>query len=56
MDPQLGIGFFLAADSLSLVLVLLTALMGIMAVASAWTEINERTGFFYFNLLWVWPA
>jgi NADH-quinone oxidoreductase subunit M len=51
--PQLGIGFFLAADSLSLVLVLLTALMGIMAVASAWTEINERTGFFYFNLLWV---
>ena len=51
--PQLGIGFFLAADGLSLVLVLLTSLLGIMAVVSAWTEINERTGFFYFNLLWV---
>ena len=45
--------FFWLPTALSLVLVLLTSLMGIMAVASAWTEINERTGFFYFNLLWV---
>jgi len=51
--PQLGISFFLAADSLSLVLILLTGFLGIMAVASAWNEIRERTGFFYFNLLWV---
>jgi len=49
--PQFGIGIFLAADGLSLVLVLLTGFLGITAVASAWTEINERTGFFYFNLL-----
>ena len=49
--PQFGIEVFLAADGLSLVLVLLTAFLGITAVASAWTEINERTGFFYFNLL-----
>lgn len=51
--PELGISFFLAADGLSLVLVLLTGFLGIMAVASSWTEIRERTGFFYFNLLWV---
>lgn len=51
--PQLGISFILAADGLSLVLVILTAFLGIMAVASAWAEIGERTGFFYFNLLWV---
>jgi NADH-quinone oxidoreductase subunit M len=51
--PALGIRFFLAADGLSLVLVLMTVFVGIMAVASAWTEIQSRTGFFYFNLLWV---
>jgi len=51
--PALGIRFFLAADGLSLVLVLMTVFVGIMAVASAWTEIQKRTGFFYFNLLWV---
>jgi len=51
--PQLGISFFLAADALSLVLVLLTGFLGIMAVGSAWNEIGQRTGFFYFNLLWV---
>ncbi len=44
--PRLGADFFLAADGLSLVLILLTAFLGIMAVASAWTEITERTGFF----------
>jgi NADH-quinone oxidoreductase subunit M len=51
--PALGIRFFLAADGLSLVLVLMTVFLGIMAVTSAWSEIQHRTGFFYFNLLWV---
>jgi NADH-quinone oxidoreductase subunit M len=51
--PALGIRFFLAADGLSLVLVLMTVFLGIMAVVSAWNEIQQRTGFFYFNLLWV---
>ena len=51
--PQLGISFHLAADGLSLVLVLLTAFLGMTAVGSAWTEIKERVGFFYFNLMWV---
>lgn len=51
--PQLGISFHLAVDGLSLVLVLLTAFLGLTAVGSAWTEIKERVGFFYFNLMWV---
>lgn len=51
--PQLGISFHLAIDGLSLVLVLLTIFLGMAAVASAWTEISERAGFFYFNLMWV---
>ena len=51
--PQLGISFHLAVDGLSLVLVLLTAFLGMTAVGSAWTEISEQVGFFYFNLMWV---
>ena len=51
--PQLGIGFSLGVDGLSLLLVLLTALLGLLSVACSWTEIQERVGFFHFNLLWV---
>lgn len=48
---QLGINFHLAMDSLSLILVSLTVFLGITAVVSSWTEIKDRTGFFYLNLL-----
>lgn len=51
--PQFGISFHLAIDGLSLLLVLLTTFLGIMAVVSSWTEIKARVGFFHFNLLWV---
>ena len=50
--PQFGISFYLAADGLSLLLLLLTVFLGIIAVAAAWDEIRDRAGFFYFNLLW----
>ncbi len=50
--PQFGISFYLAADGLSLLLLILTAFLGVIAVAAAWDEIHERSGFFYFNLLW----
>jgi NADH-quinone oxidoreductase subunit M len=49
----LGIRFHLAMDGLSLLLVVLTAFLGIMAVAASWTEITERVGFFHFQLMWV---
>jgi NADH-quinone oxidoreductase subunit M len=51
--PQLGIRFHLAMDGLSLVLLLLTFLLGVMSVLASWTEIKDRVGFFHFNLLWV---
>jgi NADH-quinone oxidoreductase subunit M len=50
--PAFGIRFHLGLDGLSLLLIVLTALLGIMAVAASWTEIDDRAGFFYFNLLW----
>jgi NADH-quinone oxidoreductase subunit M len=49
--PRFGIGFHLAADGLSLLLIALTVLLGFMAVSSSWNEIDKRSGFFYFNLL-----
>jgi NADH-quinone oxidoreductase subunit M len=49
--PQLGINFELGLDGLSLLLVLLTLLLGIVAVIISWSEITERTGFFHFNLM-----
>jgi NADH-quinone oxidoreductase subunit M len=50
--PRFGISFYLAADGLSVLMIALTAFLGLIAVGSAWSEIHERAGFFYFNLLW----
>ena len=50
--PSLGVQFSLGLDGLSLLLVVLTAFLGVIAVAAAWDEIVVRAGFFYFNLLW----
>lgn len=51
--PSFGISIHLALDGLSLLLVLLTGLLGVMGVACSWNEIQDRVGFFHFNLLWV---
>ncbi len=51
--PQLGIGFHLAMDGLSFILVALTLFLGIISVVCSWTEIRERVGFFHMNLLWI---
>jgi len=48
--PQLGIQLHLALDGLSLLLVALTAILGLMAVAASWTSIRERAGFYYLQL------
>jgi NADH-quinone oxidoreductase subunit M len=51
--PGLGIHFHLAADGLSLLMLALTLFLGIVAVLASWTEIQEKVGFFHFNLMWV---
>jgi NADH-quinone oxidoreductase subunit M len=50
---SLGIRFHLGLDGLSLLLVLLTGFLGLMAVIASWTEIQDRVGFFHLQLLWV---
>ena len=51
--PSFGITFHLAVDGLSLLLLALTFFLGVLAVLCSWDEIRERTGFYYFNLLWI---
>lgn len=51
--PSFGIHFHFALDGLSLLLLLLTFVLGIISVLCSWREIRERIGFFHFNLLWV---
>lgn len=49
--PQFGIGLHFALDGLSLLMLLLTFFLGIISVLISWKEINEKAGFFHFNLL-----
>jgi NADH-quinone oxidoreductase subunit M len=51
--PTFGISFNLALDGLSLLMLLLTFFLGILAVLTSWNEIQYRVGFYFFNLLWV---
>lgn len=51
--PALGIRFHLALDGLSLLLLMLTFFLGVMAVLASWTEIDRGIGFFHLNLLWI---
>jgi len=50
--PHFGIRFLLAADGISVTLILLTLFLGFIALLAGWREINQRVGFFHFNLLW----
>ena len=54
--PQFGITYHLSLDGFSLMLVLLTNLLGILAVAASWDTIRTRIGFFHFNLMWILAA
>ena len=54
--PQWGISFYLALDGVSLLLILLTTFLGIMAVLASWSGIQYRIGFYHFNLLWILAA
>lgn len=48
----LNIYFDLGLDGLSLLMVTLTAFLGLYAVSTTWKEINKDTGAFILNLLW----
>src|SRR5438067_2381380 len=49
--PSVGAEYFLGVDGLSTLLVLLTTMMGAVAVLSSWTAITERVKEYYIFLL-----
>ena len=51
--PDFGISFKLGLDGLSILMLLLTFFLGVLAVLTSWKEITNRVGFYHFNLLWV---
>ncbi len=54
--PNLGISYHLGLDGFSLLLLLLTSILGIISVGASWAGIEERVGFFHFMLLWILSA
>lgn len=50
--PILGVSVHFALDGLSLVMILLTGLLGVIAVGCSWKEISTNVGAFHMNLLW----
>jgi NADH-quinone oxidoreductase subunit M len=51
--PRFGISIHLALDGLSLLMVVLTGLLGVLAILCSWREIQKYQGFFHLNLLWI---
>ena len=51
--PRFGMSFHFAMDGISLLMIALTAFLGILSVLTSWTEIKHAVGFFHFNLMWV---
>jgi len=49
--PSVGAEYFLGVDGISTLLILLTTLMGFIAVLSSWTAITERVKEYYIFLL-----
>jgi NADH-quinone oxidoreductase subunit M len=49
--PSIGAEYFLGVDGLSVLLILLTTMMGFIAVLSSWTAITERVKEYYIFLL-----
>ena len=49
--PSIGASFALGIDGISLLLILLTTVLGFLAVLSSWTAIEDRVKEYYFFLL-----
>ena len=49
--PSIGAAYFLGVDGFSALLVLMTTLMGLIAVLSSWTAVTERVREYYVCLL-----
>lgn len=51
--PRLGISIHLGLDGLSLLMIILTGILGALSVLCSWKEIQRYTGFFHLNLMFI---
>ncbi|AFP84972.1 NADH-quinone oxidoreductase subunit M [secondary endosymbiont of Ctenarytaina eucalypti] len=51
--PRFGISVHLALDGLSLLMVVLTGMLGTLAILCSWEDIRRHQGLFHFHLLWI---
>ena len=49
--PSLGVQYKVGVDGISILLILLTTLLGVLAILSSWTAITERTKEYYIFML-----
>lgn len=49
--PRLGISAHLALDGLSLLMVVLTLVLGLVAILASWDDVTDKVGFYHANLL-----
>jgi len=54
--PSFGIDFNIAIDGFSIVMIIFSSLLSIIALICSWNEIKENTGFFYLNFMLVVSA
>lgn len=51
--PRFGISLHLAMDGFSLLILMVSFFLGIIAIITSWREIQKSVGFFHFNILWI---
>lgn len=54
--PRFGISFHLALDGLSVLMLMLSGILGVISILSSWNEKHHYQGLFYFNLLWMFSG
>ena len=50
--PRWGIGYHLALDGMSYLLIWLTGIIGLISIGTAWREMGKQPGLFFACLLW----
>ncbi|MDH4569202.1 NADH-quinone oxidoreductase subunit M [Pseudomonas sp. BN414] len=50
---RFGVTIHLALDGISILMIVLTGLLGVLSVLCSWREIQNRVGFFHLNLMWI---
>lgn len=51
--PRFGISLYFSIDGLSLIMMILSCILSMIAIIVSWEDIKKNCGFFYFNLMFI---